>query len=178
MFFANILLTTEYPLGRMHPPSRPKADWYHSISVFTEKNINDLEKGEEIACNIIHFYGVKGGPVLDISESKIKYHSTKHGKKLFVLDCYKHSYGVIGVIKTKTKSKPGFGKAILTHDEIKELAELKWGGEKIPYAHNRKESYNCVGFTDDILHMAKHGWWNKRVEENQKKFGLYVEQVK
>ena len=60
-YFANILLTNDIPMGRMHLPKRKKGDWYHSIAVFSNKSIADLPIGSSpIECVVLHFFGHKG----------------------------------------------------------------------------------------------------------------------
>lgn len=174
MYFANILLTHEYPLGRQRPTSRKKADWFHSIAVFSENSISELEVGNRISCQIIHFFGSKGSPVLDTFNSTIYCHSIRYGKKIYELSGYGGSYGVIGIIRTIDGQIESDGKTDKSIDEIVKLAYKKWGYNRIPYAHQREESYNCVGFTDDILYFMKYNEWNPRIVQNHKKHGLYI----
>ena len=43
LFYYNILLSHEYPIGRMKGPTRKKGDWFHSISVFSSVDINSIK---------------------------------------------------------------------------------------------------------------------------------------
>jgi hypothetical protein len=169
-YFANILISNELASGRKKVPRRKGADWFHSIAVFTSCNIRFLRK--TIPCIIIHFYGIKGAPVLDVSHTYISYHSTHQKENIYILDSYKNCYASIGTILTENTEEDSVGFSVYEFDIINGLAQSKWGNNNIPYTHNRKESYNCAGFTDDILHMCKYGKWNDRIVNNHNNYRL------
>lgn len=173
-FFSNILLSDNFLIGRAHAPKRKKGDWRHSIGIFTSMSILRLKKDEDIKCIILHFFGCKGGPVLEKTSSTIKYKKTHIGKRIYSLSYYEGSIGVMGEIRTVNGYEPSNGKSSLSCNQIIRMAKNKWGYEKIPYTHQKKESYNCVGFTDDILYMVKYGEWNPRIVANHIMYGLYV----
>jgi hypothetical protein len=175
VYFANILLTSDYPMGRMHAPKRKKGDWFHSISVFSSEDINDLPiDGQSVECTVIHFFGYRGGPVLDITTTSIRCVRKHMGKKLYSVSGWSNYVAVIGDIRTAKGYELGYGSTLTSMDEIKSAAFGKWGSEKIPYAHQRNESYNCVAFSDDILVWAAKNRWNHRIEDMHKKHGLYI----
>lgn len=174
-YFANILLTEDHPMGRMMPPKRKKGDWFHSISVFTHKDINNLKvKSKAIPCTVIHFFGSNGSPVLSVLETSIRCYKIHQGTKLYSVGVWNNSAAVIGDIRTMDGYKEGYGKSNLTIFEIVTAAVNKWGNEKIPYAHQKNESYNCVAFVDDILTWAATKKWNSRIEKMHEKYGLYL----
>jgi hypothetical protein len=174
--FANILLTKDIPMGRMHAPKRKKGDWYHSISVFANENIDELPVGSNpIECFVIHFFGHKGSPVLSKLRTTIKCVRKHVGKKMYVLSAWGASLGVIGDIRTCKGYEKGFGSSSTPIDKIISVAFQKWGYEQIPYAHQRNESYNCVAFVDDILVWAATNQWNKRIIDMHSRHGLYIE---
>jgi hypothetical protein len=174
-YFANILLTADHPMGRMHAPKRKKGDWFHSISVFADKNINSLPVGgSSIKCSVIHFYGHLGGPVLDTIKTSIKCVKKHMGKKLYIVKAWSDSIAVIGDIRTIKGYEPGHGSTDLSLSDIKSVAIKKWGNENVPYAHQRNESYNCVAFVDDILVWAATKRWNRRIEKMHAKHGLHM----
>jgi hypothetical protein len=171
--FANILMTNDHPMGRIHAPKRKKGDWYHSISVFAHESIDELPVGgSPVDCVIIHFFGEDGSPVLSYLSSTIKCTKTHIGKKLYEIDAWSTSTCVIGDIRTNNGYECGHGSSIMTIVEIVTAAINKWGDEKIPYTHQRNESYNCVAFVDDILHWASHQKWNPRIVDMHAKHGL------
>lgn len=173
--FANILMTNDYPLGRMHAPKRKKGDWYHSIAVFATKSIDDLPiGGSPIECVIVHFFGENGSPVLSFLSSDIRCVRQHMGKKLYEITAWSGSTCVIGDIRTDNGYERGCGSSDMTIDEIVTIAIDKWGNNKIPYAHQRNESYNCVAFVDDILHWSSTRMWNPRIVNMHEKHGLYV----
>jgi hypothetical protein len=57
-------------------------------------------------------------------------------------------------------------------ETIYDIAREKWGDEKIPYTHNYSQAYNCIGFTDDIIHMLKYGEWNPKIQSLHNKYKL------
>ena len=174
-FFANILLSNHFPPGRMNVSTRKKGDWFHSISVFTNADIDALPVGgPSIKCFVIHFFGHKGGPVLDMTNTSIRCVKKHMGKKLYNVAVWGNSVAVIGDIRTENGYEPGHGSTNLSINEIKAAAIGKWGNEKIAYAHQRNESYNCVAFSDDILVWAAKKRWNQRIEEMHNKYGLYI----
>ena len=174
--FANILLSNDFPMGRAGSATRKKGDWYHSIAVFTDSNIFDIQIGEyPVKCKIIHFYGEKGSPVLSVINSKISCMKEHKGKKLYKIHCWSSSYGVIGDVRTHNGFEPGYGNTTKSISEIIIAAYEKWGNDKIPYAHQHNEAYNCVGFVDDILSWAENDYWNLRIEKMHIKYGLYVD---
>jgi hypothetical protein len=175
-FFANILLSADFPMGRSKGTSRKKADWFHSISVFTEKSIYDMNMvSEPQKCTIIHFFGSAGSPVLQVTKSKIWCYNIHQGQKLYKIKQWgDSSYGKIGDVRTSIGYEPGYGRATTSIDNIIYASNKKWGNQKIPYAHQRNESYNCVAFVDDILSWAKNQKWNKRIKVNHLKYGLYL----
>ena len=173
LFYYNILLSHEYPIGRMKGPTRKKGDWFHSISVFSSVDINTI-KDNYVSCRIIHFHGEKGSPILSTNNSKIKCIGTHCNTKIFVLECFSHSFGVIGDIKTDNGYEQGFGSSNMNFNDILDIAVSKWGNEKIPYAHQRNESYNCVAFVDDILIRVRDGIWNKRIVDLHDKHRLVL----
>lgn len=176
LFFANILLSNDFPMGRMKGPSRKKGDWYHSISVFTPKNFTQNNNPREfVPCTIIHFWAQNGSPVLATIKTKISFIRRHKGQKLYKIHCYPGSFGVIGHIRTEKGYITGFGNTNKKIKDIIKIAFSKWGYGKIPYAHQRNESYNCVGFVDDILIWTKNDHWNKRIEKLHKKYGLYID---
>ena len=172
--YANILLTNDRPIGRMNGPTRKKGDWYHAISVFANSSIADLPIGQQIQCTVIHFYGQKGSPVLSTFETFIKCDSEHRGRKLYILSSWSYSVGVIGAIKTLNGYSQGYGQSDRQIDDIIISAFNKWGYDKIPYSHQRNESYNCVAFVDDILEWANKGYWSKRIEDMHEKHGLFI----
>ena len=171
--FANILLTDDHPMGRMHGPTRKKGNWYHSISVFANTSIADLPLNKQISCTVIHFYGRRGGPVLETFVTKIRCYKEHMGKKLYNVTAWKESVGVIGDIRTLDGYHSGNGECNTPIKKIVTDAFSKWGSDKIPYTHQREESYNCVAFVDDILEWASKGHWNDRIIARQEKHGLY-----
>lgn len=173
-FFANILLSHEFPSGRCSVHTRKKGNWYHSISVFTNKNILDLKIKSSLKCTIIHFFGNKGSPVLETSESTIMCLDEHKGSKIYRVSLWPSSCAVIGDVRTLKGYKPGYGKCNTPIENIIYAAYEKWGNEKIPYAHQRNESYNCVGFVDDILSWAQYQQWSERIELLHQKYGLYI----
>jgi hypothetical protein len=173
LFYYNILLSHEYPTGRMKCPSRKKGDWFHSIALFCPIDINTI-KDNYVSCSIIHFYGQKGSPVLCSIFSKLRCIGIHHNNKIFVLECFTNSFGVIGHIRTSLGYEEGFGKCDMKFDDIVKIAFEKWGYEQIPYAHQRNESYNCVAFVDDILIMVRDGIWNKRIIDMHEKHRLVL----
>ena len=175
VYFANILLSSDYPMNRMHSPTRKKGDWFHSISVFAHENINDLPVyGRPVDCVVMHFFGRAGSPVLETINTTIKCIKTHIGKKLYTVDAWGDAVGVIGDIRTENGYESGHGNTLTSIDNIKSAAIKKWGNDKIPYSHQRNESYNCVGFSDDILVWAEKNIWNKRIENMHNKYGLYI----
>jgi hypothetical protein len=174
-YFANILLSNDLLTGRMKGPTRKKGDWYHSVAVFSNKSIYDLDVGDNTLCWVVHFYGDTGSPVLSSFKSVIKCDKIHNNKKIYCLDAWKYSFGVIGDIRTENGYEQGYGVTSMSVDVIIFSACGKWGDNKIPYAHQKNESYNCVGFVDDILCWAKDMKWNKRVDDCHAKYGLYIE---
>jgi hypothetical protein len=159
----------------MNVPTRKKGDWYHSISVFTTKNINTLSPGgKDISCVILHFYGENGAPVLAKTISKISCIGTHKGKNLYKISAWSESCAVIGDVRTFDGYENGYGKTTKSIKSITTAAFGKWGDNKIPYAHQRSESYNCVAFVDDILSWAGKDCWNERIEAMHEKYGLYI----
>ncbi len=176
LFFANILLSNHFPMGRMNVSTRKKGDWYHSISVFTKKNINTLSfKEKPIKCTILHFYGENGAPVLAKIESKISCIGTHKGNNLYKISAWPESCAVIGDVRFSDGYKKGYGNTTKSIKSIIDAAFGKWGDNKIPYAHQRSESYNCVAFVDDILSWVEKDCWNERIEKMHAKYGLYIE---
>jgi len=53
-------------------------------------------------------------------------------------------------------------------------ATAKWGSGVIPYAHQHSGAYNCIGFSDDIVHLALTGVWNPRISSLHQKFGIHL----
>lgn len=174
--FANILLSNDLLTGRMNVPTRKKGDWYHSVAVFCNKSIYDLIIDDgDVDCTVAHFYGNNGLPVFSFFKTTIKCIGTHKSRKLYCLDAWKDSFAVIGDIRTEKGYEPGYGKTSMDIDIILCSAYGKWGDEQIPYAHQRNESYNCVGFVDDILCWVKDMKWNKRIEDCHAKYGLYID---
>ena len=173
-YFANILLSHELPMGRNKVPCRKKGDWFHSISVFSENEFPIDDNGKQNNCTIIHFFSENGSPVLEKINSKICFVKTHKNKSIYKIDCWPNSWGVIGDIRTETSYINGCGKTPMFMDKILSNAFDKWSHNKIPYAHQRSESYNCVAFVDDILYFSSNGIWNKRIENNHIKYGLYL----
>jgi hypothetical protein len=162
--FANILMTDDHPMGRMHAPKRKKGDWYHSIAVFSNESIEDLPiGGNMIECVIIHFFGNTGSPVLSYLDSNIQCVKKHMGKKLYEIEAWAGSTCVIGDIRTEEGYENGYGSSNMSIPEIITVALGKWGNNKIPYTHQRNESYNCVAFVDDILHWSATCSWNPRI---------------
>jgi hypothetical protein len=175
VYFANILLSLDNPMGRMLAPRRKKGDWFHSISVFSSEDINNLPIGGQfVKCSIIHFFGHNGNPVLDITNTSIRCVRNHMGKKLYNVSEWSDSVAVIGDIRTSNGYECGHGSTEISFKDIKHAAIGKWGIEKIPYVHQRNESYNCVAFSDDILVWAKTKKWNKRIDDMHEKHGLYI----
>jgi hypothetical protein len=175
VYFANILMTSDHPMGRMHAPKRKKGDWFHSISVFAFEDINDLPVGgPRVKCDVLHFFGHKGSPVLDMTTTYIRCTRKHMGKKLYMVSAWDTSVAVIGDIRTENGYEPGHGNTGTSINEIKVAAIGKWGDDKVPYAHQMSEAYNCVAFSDDILVWAAKNRWNHRIEEMHEKHGLYM----
>lgn len=173
--FANILLTDDHPMGRMNAPKRKKGDWYHSIGVFANKSIVGLPIGSKpIDCTVIHFFGHRGSPVLSRLRTKIRCIKKHMGEKLYILSAWDTSVGVIGDIRTDNGYENGAGACDIPIQQIESTAFEKWGNEKIPYAHQRNESYNCVAFVDDILVWASTGRWNPRIIDMHAHHKLYI----
>lgn len=173
--FANILMTNDHPMGRMHAPKRKKGDWFHSIAVFANESINDLPiGGHPIDCIIVHFFGDTGSPVLSYLESTIRCTRKHMGTKLYNIEAWNGSTCVIGDIRTDTGYKPGYGSSEMAIPDIVRIAVDKWGDNKIPYAHQRNEAYNCVSFVDDILHWSVTCEWNPRIVNMHEKHMLCV----
>ena len=172
--FANILLTHDQLIGRMRGPTRKKGDWFHSISVFTKESVADIAVGKKIPCTVIHFYGVDGSPVLDTLDTFIKCTRVHLGKKVYVVSSWSDDIGVIGEIRTLDGYKFGCGQCNNTINSIISAAFSKWGNNKIPYAHQKSESYNCVAFVDDIFEWCDSGNWNTRIESMHQKYGLFI----
>jgi hypothetical protein len=159
----------------MHSPKRKKGDWFHSISVFSHTNINDLPVGGNMVnCTVIHFFGRKGGPVLDMTNTTIRCVKKHIGKNLYTVAAWSDSVAVIGDIRTANGYEPGYGSTYVSINDIKSAAIGKWGDDKVPYAHQRNESYNCVAFVDDILVWAVKKRWNYRIESMHTKYGLHM----
>ena len=57
-------------------------------------------------------------------------------------------------------------------EDIHIAAYNKWGSNKIPYAHQRNEGYNCVGFVDDIIAFAVTGERSQRIKQVHLKYKL------
>jgi hypothetical protein len=173
--FANILLSSYHPIGRMHIPNRKKGDWFHSISVFTSEDINCLPIGGQfVKCTVIHFFGHNGSPVLDMTDTTIRCVRNHMGKKLYNVSDWSNDVAVIGDIRTLNGYEPGYGSTETSINDIKSAAIGKWGNGKIPYTHQRNESYNCIAFSDDILVWATKNVWNPRIENMHEKYGLYI----
>jgi hypothetical protein len=174
-FFANILLFTDMPFGKQGVPTRKKKDWFHSISVLGKSSIYKMKIGDIIKkCMVIHFYGEKGGPVLDTTYTDIYCDRIHKGEKIYKLSSYEYSYGVIGDLRIDEDYEKGYGECNYSIDNIINIAYKKWGYEKIPYAHQKGEGYNCVAFVDDILSICKYGKWSKRIERVHDKYKLYI----
>ena len=172
-YFANMLLSKDFPMGRMSTPTRKKGDWFHSIAIFCNQNISELPvKGKMIKCTIIHFYGSSGTPVLSLCEAHIKCSSIHKGKKVYSIDLWDDSFAVIGDIKTNNGYEIGHGSSTIVINDIIDIAFNKWGYEQIPYTHQKRESYNCVAFVDDILHICKYHTWNPRIFDMHSKYQL------
>lgn len=160
-FYHHILLSEDFFTIKV---SRKKSNWFHSIVVLTNEKILD----KLVNCTILHFYGEKGSPVLEKCMTKIRKNVDKYHISLW-FDCY----GVDEDIRVgNDEYESGCGVSELSCDDIIVLARSKWGDCKIPYAHQRKESYNCIGFSDDLIHMLKYGKWNGRIETNHRKYML------
>jgi hypothetical protein len=173
IYYANILLTKDIPLGKMHGPKRKKGDWYHSISVFSQNSISDLSIGESIICTVIHFHGKNGGPVLENFETTIKCLRTHIDKKIYCISGLEDSIGVLGDIRTLKGYEKGWGECKIPISDIINASFDKWGKDEIPYSHQRNESYNCVAFVDDILIWVSTNRWNERIEKMHEHYGLY-----
>jgi hypothetical protein len=174
-YFANILLTADHPMGRMHAPKRKKGDWFHSISVFSDTDINNLPTGgRAIPCTVLHFFGHKGSPVLSTVGTTIRCYRVHMGKKLYTVGAWSDSVAVIGDVRTENGYESGHGRSTMSINEVITASEDKWGNDRIPYAHQRNEAYNCVAFVDDILSWAETQTWNKRIEAMHEKHGLYM----
>lgn len=176
LFFANILLSNHFPMGRMNISTRKKKDWYHSISVFTSQDITKMSIGGKlIECTILQFYGKNGAPILKKSIAKISCVGEHKNHKLYNISCRLGSCAVIGDLRTLDGYTAGHGMTTKTIENITDAAFDKWGNGKIPYVHQRNESYNCVAFIDDILSWVKEDIWSPRIEKLHEKYGLYVE---
>ena len=175
VYFANILLSKDHPMGRSRGPKRNNAGWYHSISVFAYTSISDLPVGgKPVYCKVIHFYGESGGPVLKEFDTDIQCVKKHMGENIYIVSGWDDSIGVIGDIRTLSGYQPGYGQCKTPIENIVNASIKKWGDQKIPYAHQRNESYNCVGFVDDILVWSAKGYWNNRIEAMHNKHGLYI----
>ena len=173
-FFANILLSHEFPIGRSSIHTRKKGDWYHSISVFANESIHELKDNCSLECTVIHFFGENGSPVLDTIQTTITCIGHHNGYKLYRVSRWPHSCAVIGDVRTLKGYEPGYGNCNIPIKDIISAAYGKWGYGKIPYAHQRNESYNCVGFVDDILSWSQFHHWSDRIENLHHKYGLYI----
>ena len=173
--FANMLLSSDFPMGRMHAPKRRKGDWFHSIAVFCDRSIANLPVGGEwVYAEVIHFCGSNGSPKLLTTQTSIKCVKKHMGKKLYTLNVWDDSFAVIGDVRTVDGYKDGFGSCDLPMSKIYAAATDKWGDNKIPYAHQRSEAYNCVAFVDDILHLCTTGVWSPRIVAAHELHGLYI----
>lgn len=173
--FANMLLSKDFPLGRMHAPKRKKGDWFHSVAVFSNKNIHELTIGSTIYnCNIIHFHGNCGSPQLDFIYSDITCMSNHMGKKIYSISSWDDTFSVIGDVRTTEGYEKGYGSTNVKIRNIISVANEKWGKCVIPYSHQRSEAYNCVAFVDDILHWCLKGEWSERITKAHKVHGLYI----
>jgi hypothetical protein len=147
-YFCNVLLSQNFP-GRGKLCNRNKGDWYHSILLISDKSIRTLDQGEKIRCAIIHFLK---GPLLVFQKID--------------LSCLKKDVFIL------MSSNGSEGYTEFSALQIYMMAQEKWGCQKIPYTHNYSQGYNCIGFTDDIIHKLKYGVWNPRIEQVHNKYNL------
>ena len=171
LHFANIILSSDFPMGRMKPATRKKGDWFHSISLFSETDFT--KSSDQIDCGVIHFHGERGSPVLESLTTTIHRYGSHKGVDLYTIGAWKSAYGVVGDIRTLDGYENGYGATeAFTFYELVHHAFTKWGYSRIPYAHQRNESYNCVAFVDDIINVAKTGGWSPRIEKMHEKHRL------
>ena len=159
-YFCNVLLSQNFP-GRGKLCNRNKGDWYHSILLISDVSIRTLEEGEKNRCDIIHFLK---GPLLVFQ--KIELSCLKKG--VFTL---MNSNGIIVDYKHFSE-EDSEGYTEFSALQIYMIAQEKWEYKKIPYTHNYSQGYNCIGFTDDIIHKLKYGVWNPRIEQIHNKYNL------
>lgn len=167
-----MILSNDLPNGRCKLTNRKRGDWFHSVVVLTEYDIP--QNGDPIQCVIIHFHGEKGSPVLDKQKCNIYQAGIHIGVPFYCISLWSDSYAVVEKIRTDKKTyEEGYGQSDLTISQISTIAFEKWFN-KIPYIHQRDESYNCIAFSDDLLYFLKYKKWNPRIIENHKKHGLVL----
>lgn len=168
-YFTNILLSNTFSPSYPNPVRlRKSGDWYHSIAILTGIPLQSPEfpLDTPVKCIIIDFCK---GPIVSVHKSNIK----KITHTVFTIDSYLGSYGTIGTIRVNTKTYiPPSGYTDFVPGEIILLACRKWG--KIPYVHGYSESYNCAGFTDDLLYFLFYKKWNPRIIKNHEKYNLVI----
>jgi len=171
MFYKHIILSNDVPFGSI--ANRKKGNWFHSIVIFTKIEIP--ENGNSINCFILHFHGENGSPVLEANHSTISIQTKKRNRPIYSISSWFGTYGVCEKIRVSDKIyEDGNGYTDISVNTLVTAVFEKWGNSKIPYVHQHKESYNCIGFSDDVVHFIKYGKWNPRIVENHSKYQLLV----
>lgn len=160
-YFYNILLTQNFPEGRGRLCNRNKGDWFHSILLLSKIDIYTLKEGQKTVCDVLDFLK---GPQLAFHKDTVKLLK----KGVFQL---MDSNGIVSDYR-HFSDESSEGWSDLYPENIYRIAKEKWGDEKIPYTHNYSQAYNCIGFTDDIIHMLKYRQWNPRIEYLHNKYKL------
>jgi hypothetical protein len=172
MFYKHLLLSNDVPFERVIA-NRKRGDWFHSIVVLTEREIP--ENGDVIDCIVLHFHGENGSPVLETNQALISCKIAYKNRLIYRISLWVGICIFPEKIRTGNNSyEDGYGHTDLNLKKIIETVSDKWGKSKIPYIHRHKESYNCIGFSDDVIHFLRHGKWNPRIIENHAKYQLMV----
>jgi hypothetical protein len=171
-FCTNILLSNDFPMGRAGVASRMKGDWFHSVTVITKDD--PLRIITEIPCDVVHFHGDRGSPVLDSNTDTLEFIGTHKGKRMYRLSLWPDAYGVVGKIRDDMGYTQGSVVSLMSINDILEAAYIKWSNDRIPYIHQYSGAYNCVGFSDDLVYMSSNGVWNPRISRLHSKYGLFM----
>jgi hypothetical protein len=177
MFSQNQLLEP-----RDRPLSRKKGHMItHAVAFFSYTDICNLKKGESADCLSLDFWRAGGRESdLEIGFNKITVESIHNNKYRYYSAVGGINPGYEGDFRSNTKTyEKGCGTITdrnITLIDIGQAAIKKWGEAKIPYSHGFEASYNCYAFTDDIIHWAKYGTWNPRIESCHTKYKLMGEE--
>jgi hypothetical protein len=173
MFYKHIILSNDDPFSSI--ANRKKGIWFHSIVVLTKQEIP--ENGDFLECFIMHFHGEKGGPIFESNYGTISMQMRIRKIPIYSISLWFGTYGVCEKIRIGDNSyEDGCGYIDMSIEKLVRAVFEKWGKSKIPYVHQHKESYNCIGFSDDVIYFIKYGKWNPRIVENHAKYQLISEQ--